>query len=164
MAAERHAQQQAERPRVVSPEGARDLANATIELMSQLADVLDTETGLVRDGRIGEALAHEPQKTDLAGRYMRALEVIKANAVALARFAPEDVNRLKVAHAQFTGIIESNHAVLATARAVSESIVRDLARDSGRTTQPQGYRPPGYGAPAAAARPSAGPIVVSRKL
>jgi hypothetical protein len=163
MAADRHAAT-AERPRVTSPEAARELAGATINLMSRLADVLDAETGLIRDGRIADALAHETQKTDLAGRYMRALETIKANAVALARFAPDDVTRLKAAHAQFCDIIEANHAVLATARAVSESIVRDLAKDAGRTAQPQGYRPPGYGAPAAASRPSAGPIVVSKKL
>ena len=36
-------------------------------------------------------------------------------------------DRLKDAHLAFQGLIETNQIVLATARAVSESIVRDLS-------------------------------------
>lgn len=119
----------------------------------------------MKDGRIGEALEREIRKTELAGAYMRGLETVKANAVALARFAPDDVQLLKDAHLAFGDLLQTNQAVLATARAVSETIVRDLAKDAGRTSQPQGYGSTGYGAVAPAPQPRAtGPIMVSKKL
>ncbi len=133
--------------------------------LGTLAHVIGEETQLMRDGAVSAALALEPRKTDLAGQYMRGLEIVKANAVALARFVPQDVQRLKGAHGEFGELLEQNQAVLATARAVSETIVRDLARDAGRAGQPQGYTAGGYGGAAPPSRPaSAGPIVISKKL
>ncbi len=155
----------AERTRVTSPGEARDLVDGIMGTLGTLAHVIGEETQLMRDGAVSAALALEPKKTDLAGQYMRGLEVVKANAVALARFAPDDVQRLKGAHSEFTGILETNQAVLATARAVSETIVRDLAKDAGRMAQPQGYGKSGYGAVGATPpRTAAGPIVISKKL
>jgi hypothetical protein len=154
-----------ERTRVTTPHEARDLVEGIMGTLGTLAHLIGEETQLMRDGSVGAALALEPRKTDLAGQYMRGLEILKANAVALARFAPDDVQRLKGAHSEFTGILETNQAVLATARAVSETIVRDLAKDAGRTAQPQGYGRTGYGSVAAAPpRVATGPIVISKKL
>jgi hypothetical protein len=155
----------AERPRITSLAEARDLVDAVVATLNSLAHVIGEETQLMRDGRIGDALDREPRKTELAGRYMRGLEVVKANAVALARFVPDEVQRLKGAHIAFGDLLDTNQAVLATARAVSETIVRDLAREAGRTTQAQGYTRGGYGAVAPAnQRASSGPIVVSKTL
>ena len=39
---------------------------------------------------------------------MRGLESVKANAIALARFAPEALERLKAAHAAFGRAVETN--------------------------------------------------------
>jgi hypothetical protein len=52
--------------------------------------------------------------------------------------------------------------VLATARAVSESIVKGIAEEMNRASAPQGYGPAGgYGA----GRPKSGtPLVLSRQL
>jgi hypothetical protein len=155
----------AERVRVTSAPEARDLVDGVMSTLGSLAHVIGEETQLMRDGAVNAALALEPKKTDLAGRYMRGLEILKANAVALARFAPEDVLKLKGAHAEFGEMLEANQAVLATARSVSETIVRDLAKDAGRSAQPQGYGKTGYGVVAAPApRAATGPIVVSKKL
>jgi hypothetical protein len=154
-----------ERIRITTAPEAQDLVDGVMSTLGTLAHVIGEETQLMREGQINAALSLEPRKTDLAGQYMRGLEIVKANAVALARFAPQDVQRLKGAHTEFTDILETNQAVLATARAVSETIVRDLAKESGRTAQPQGYGRTGYGSVSAPQqRQSAGPIVVSKKL
>jgi hypothetical protein len=153
------------RPRVVTAAEAEALVDSIAETLAALSQVIGEETQLMRDGAIADALACEPRKTALAGSYMRGLEVVKANAVALARFTPQGVQRLKAAHMAFGELIETNQMVLATARAVSETIVRDLAKESGKLAQPQGYGRTGYGAAAPMPTPrSAGPIVVSKRL
>lgn len=158
-------QAQPERVRITSAPEARELVDTIMSTLGSLAHVIGEETQLMRAGQIGAALDREARKTELAGNYMRGLEVLKANAVALARFVPDEVSRLKGAHQEFSELLETNQAVLATARAVSETIVRDLAKDSGRAPQAQGYARGGYGAVTQpVTRASTGPIVVSKTL
>ncbi len=155
-----------DRVRIDSPEEARRLAAGVLETLATLAQLIGEETQLMKDGKIRDALDREARKAELAGLYMRGLETVKANAIALARFAPDEVKRLKGAHLEFSDLLQTNQAVLATARAVSETIVRDLAKDAGRVNRPQGYAASGYGGavqPAPAPR-TAGPIVLSKTL
>lgn len=112
-----------ERPRVAGAADARALIEAVLEALGALSHLVGEETELVRAGRLPEAMQREPRKTELAGIYMRGVEQVKLNAVALARFAPELVKRLKDAHLAFQLLIETNQIVLATARAVSESVL-----------------------------------------
>ncbi len=153
----------AEKPRVTGLADATGLVDTVIDTLSALAHVVGEETALMKDGKYNEALSRETRKSELAGAYMKGLEAVKANAVALARFAPASVQRLKGAHAEFLELIETNHAVLATARAVSESIVRELARDATPQMKPQGYGP-GASAITSFQRASSGPIMVSKSL
>ena len=95
---------------------------------------------------------------------MQGLEVAKANAVALKRFHPDGVEMLRVAHRRFTAAVEANQAVLASAKTVSEGLIKSLAEEIGRAQMPAGY---GRQAPA----PSpygrgvrSGPLVLSRSL
>lgn len=152
------------RLRVTMPEEATALVDGVIESLTALAHVVGEETQLVRDGRLAEALERETRKSELAGAYMKGLEQVKANAVALARFSPEGITRLKAAHLEFQDLIETNQAVLATARAVSESIMRDLATQCGTQTRASGYGPTAAANMAAFRRPAAGPMVVSKRL
>lgn len=160
-----HGQTGHDRIRVTTAPEARELVETILTTLGSLAHVIGEETQLMRDGKIGAALDREARKTELAGHYMRGLEVLKTNAVALARFVPDEVTRLKDAHQEFSELLETNQAVLATARAVSETIVRELAKDSGRAPQAQGYARGSYGAVAQPiTRGSTGPIVVSKTL
>jgi hypothetical protein len=158
--------QQAPRPafhavRIATRADAEALAAGVLATMADLSALLEAETAHVRVGRLRDGLAHEARKSELAASYMQGLEAIKANAVALARFAPEALDRLKVAHRAFGGTVETNQTVLATARAVSETLVKGIAEEMNRQARPQAYAPPGYGA----ARTAAGePLVVSRRL
>ncbi|MET3891560.1 hypothetical protein ABIE41_002636 [Bosea sp. OAE506] len=153
-----------ERPRIATAPEARALVEGVLEALSALSHLVGEETELVRAGRLPEALTREPRKTELAGLYMRGVEQVKLNAVALARFVPDQVQRLKAAHLSFQSLIEINQIVLATARAVSESIVRDLAADANRPNKAAGYGPTATVGAGAFARPNAGPLVVSRRL
>ena len=151
-----------ERPRIADALGARALIEAVLEALGALSHLVGEETELVRAGRLPEAMSREPRKTELAGIYMRGVEQVKLNAVALARFVPEQVKRLKEAHIAFQSLIETNQIVLATARAVSESVIRDLAADANKPMRANGYGPAAAVGAGAFARPNAGPLVVSR--
>jgi hypothetical protein len=153
-----------ERPRIADALGARALIEAVLEALGALSHLVGEETELVRAGRLPEAMSREPRKTELAGIYMRGVEQVKLNAVALARFVPDQVKRLKEAHHAFQGLIETNQIVLATARAVSESVVRDLAADANRPMRANGYGPAATVGAGVFARPNSGPLVVSRRL
>src|SRR3954464_1450361 len=87
--------------RVTSRAGAEDLIGSVLSGMRELEATLGAETAQVRAGRIRDGLASEAKKGELAARYLRGLEAVKANAVALARFAPEAVDGLRAAHAGF---------------------------------------------------------------
>ena len=154
----------AETVRVVDRAGAAALAGVVLSVMGELETVLARETEHVRAGRLREGLAEDGLKADLSARYAKGVAALKANAVALARFAPAEVDGLKAAHRRFAAAVETNQLVLATARTVSESLMRNLSDSLKKSTTPQVYgsrRVPSYGNQGA---PRSAPLVLSRNL
>jgi phage terminase large subunit-like protein len=147
--------------RIAGRAEAEELVAGVLATMKDLEALLEAETAHVRVGRLREGLSQETRKSQLAASYMQGLETIKANAVALARFAPESLERLKSAHRTFAETVGTNQVVLATARAVSETLVKGIAEEMNRHARPQGYAPAGYGARRSA--PSE-PLVISKSL
>jgi hypothetical protein len=147
--------------RIAGRADAEQLVDGVLATMRDLEAVLQMETAHVRVGRLRDGLAQESRKSQLAASYMQGLEAIKANAIALARFAPEALERLKAAHKAFGEIVGTNQVVLATARAVSESLVKGIAEEMNRHARPQGYAPAGYGTRRSS--PSE-PLVISKSL
>jgi hypothetical protein len=146
--------------RVVTQADAAALIKDIRATMAALEKVLTIETEHVRVGRLNDGLSQEERKSELTTHYLQGLETLKANAVALARFAPQGLELLKKDHTAFAQVIATNQLVLATARAVSESLVKGIAEELGRGGQSQAYRPAG----APAARPTgATPLLVSKK-
>jgi hypothetical protein len=150
----------AEISRVTTPAEAEALVTGVLSAMRELAAALGDETAQVRVGRIRDGLAPEAHKRELVAAYLRGLEAVKANAVALGRFAPEGVDRLRAAHAGFGRAVDENRVVLATARAVAEALIKSLSDEITRASRPATYAP--------AAGPVRGgrvePLVVSRSL
>ena len=146
--------------RVLDRTGAAALVSEVVGTMSELQALLDDESAHVRAGRLRDGLAGQERKAALASAYLRGLEAVKANAIALARCAPEEVARLKSAHATFARALETNQAVLATARAVSESLLKGIAEEMS-PARSQGYG--GAGA-RSSTLPGGGPLVLSRSL
>lgn len=127
------------RVKVLNRDDAERLVGTVTATMTELETVLDDETLHLKAGRLRDGLAGERRKSELAGAYLRGLEACKSNAVALARFAPDQIESLKRAHTGFQRAVERNQTVIATARAVSESLVRGLADEMARNAQPQVY-------------------------
>lgn len=156
--------QRAEPLRIADRVTAEALVAGVLGNMAALEAVLAEEAAYVRDGRLQEGVAAAEPKAALAAAYMQGLEVAKANAVALKRFHPDGVEALRTAHRRFTAAVEANQTVLASAKTVSEGLIKTLAEDIGRAQLPSGY---GRQAPA----PSpygrgvrSGPLVLSRNL
>jgi lactam utilization protein B len=148
--------------RVLAQADAEELVASVLLTLGELEAVLESETGHLRAGRLHEGLSAEARKTELTSAYLRALEQVKANAIALARFAPEAIERLKRAHERFGRVVAVNQTVLATARAVSESLIKSVAEEMGRARQPSVYAPAGAQAPRA---PAVGaPLILSKSL
>jgi hypothetical protein len=149
-------------PTATTPAEARKLAETLMEVMSALLGVIERETELVRAGKLREAMAFEPQKTDLSRRYVNAVAQLKASQKYLAQTAPELLTTLHRHHDVFRAMLQINLTVLATAHAVSESIVRGVNTEIQRRNIPNTYT-------AAGRRAAPGPrhmtaLAVSRSL
>jgi hypothetical protein len=147
--------------RVASRAEAEALVDGTLATLAALEAVLAEETALIRVGKVAEALAGEERKGALAAGYFRALEAVKANAVALARFAPGASERLRAAHGAFGRTLEANRMVIATARAVAEGLIKTVSGELDRMSRPSTY---GRGLAAAAHPARSGPLVLSKTL
>ncbi len=105
--------------------------------------VIAAETALLRDGELLAALDLAERKAPAAAqRYQRALEDLKASAVAIGRFAPPSRRSCGSATSSSSIIMNLNMAVLGTAKTVSESIIRELATAVAQAPLAPGLRRP----------------------
>lgn len=147
---------------VATPTEAEILINHLFDVMDALLGTVEEETELVRAGRLAEAAALEPAKAELARLYIADTSRLRASQSYLAQTVPEMLDRLRRRHDQFRAILQINLTVLATAHAVSESIMRGVSNELARKATPQAY-----GASGRAATPGSGaqqPLTLSRVL
>ena len=85
---------------------------------------------------------------------------VEANAPLLKRHVPKLLVELRRRHEQFQATLQMNLAVLATAHAVSEGIIRGVAGELARKSAPRTYGMSGR--PSAA--PAAKPVALSRTM
>lgn len=152
----------APRPPVRTPQEARKLAEEMMDVMSKLLAVVDQETGLVRAGKVREAMMLEKQKSALTGRYVTAVETLRVAQAHLTRVAPDLLASLKRHHETFRAMLQINLTVLATAHAVSEGIVRGVNAEVQRRNMPNAYT--AAGERAAPSPRQVRPLAVSRSL
>jgi hypothetical protein len=141
---------------------ARKLAENLMEVMSALLGVIERETELVRAGKLREAMVFESNKADLSRRYVNAVEHLKASQQYLLQTAPELLTTLHRHHDVFRAMLQINLTVLATAHAVSESIVRGVNAEIQRRNIPNTYT--AAGRRAAPGPRHMTPLAVSRSL
>ena len=118
---------------------ARKLAEKLMDVMSTLLGVIERETELVRAGKLREAMALEPKKTELSRRYVNAVGQLKASQKYLSETAPELLTTLHRHHDMFRAMLQINLTVLATAHAVSEGIIRGVNVEMQKKSKPQTY-------------------------
>ncbi len=132
------------------------------ELFAGLSAILQKETALVRAGKVRSAAEIEPAKKDLAGKLYTAGERLKAHAKFIMQTVPARCKTLKSAQEELHTALQRNMAVLATAHAVSEGIVRRLSGQLAKKSAPQVY---GASGRTVAPNPKHGrPLAVSRTL
>ena len=141
---------------------ARKLAEDLMDVMSALLGVIERETELVRAGKLREAMAFEPKKAELSRRYASAVGHLKASQKYLTQQAPELLTTLHRHHDTFRALLQINLTVLATAHAVSESIVRGVNAEVQRRNIPNTYT--ASGRRAAPGPRHMTPLAVSRSL
>jgi hypothetical protein len=149
-------------PSASTPTDARKLAENLMDVMSALLGVIERETELVRAGKLREALEFEPQKSELSRRYVNAVGQLKASQKYLTQTAPELLNTLHRHHDTFRAMLQINLTVLATAHAVSESIVRGVNTEMQRRNIPNTYTSAGQRAAPGPRHMT--PLAVSRSL
>lgn len=126
-------------PVASTPAEARKLAENLMDVMSALLGVIERETELVRAGKIREAMASEAKKSELSRRYVGTVTYLKASHEYLAAAAPELLATLQRNHDVFRAMLQINLTVLATAHAVSESVVRGVNAEVQRRNIPNTY-------------------------
>jgi hypothetical protein len=141
-------------------------AEATIaqaaDLIAKLRGLIEQETALVHAGKVRDASALAPQKSELTAKLYVVGERLRANAKFLLRAVPAQAAALHGLQDAFRAVLQRNLIVLATAHAVSEGIVRRLSGDLARKAAPQVY---GASGRAVTPRPKDGkPLAVSKVL
>ena len=132
------------------------------QIMDSLLAAVEEETTLVRGGRVNEAAKLEAAKSELAGFYLAETERLKASKGFIQQNLPDALAALRQRHESFHALLQINLTVLATAHAVSESIVRSVSDEINRTQVPQTYG--ATGRPTAAKPRNRQPIAISRTL
>ena len=147
---------------IATPAEAQAIATHLNEVMDGLLKLVEHETGLVRDGKIGEASRLEATKAKLAQLYVADAMAIRANAPFLKTCNPALMRSLRERHDLFHSLLQINLTVLATAHAVAESVVRGVSTEITRKSAPQTYGASGRQA-APGPRQSL-PLAMSRNL
>ena len=161
---QRPQQRQATAPaaRPTTPPDVARLAKELMDVMSALLGVVERETELVRAGKVREAMALETQKAELSRRYLGCVTHMKASQPYLAKTVPELLTTLQRHHDTFRAMLQINLTVLATAHAVSESVIRGVNAEIQRRNIPNTYT--AAGRRAAPGPRNMTPLAVSRSL
>lgn len=147
---------------IKTPQEAATLISQFDQIMKALLETVERETELVRAGKLREAGELETVKTDLSREYQAGATWFKRNSDYLTRNLPDLLKALRRRHDEFQALLQINLTVLATAQAVSESILRGVSGEMARKQAPQTY---GASGKASAPGPRASqPLSVSREL
>jgi hypothetical protein len=140
---------------------ARDLVARTDATLRALIDAMNQETTLLRAGRHRDATALTAEKMRLAQDYVGLSRSIQRQLDRLRLEDPAGVSALKIGHEQLVTQMAENLKVIATARAVTEDLLTDVARQVGRGGAPTTY---GVTGTVGGSAPLTGGIAVNRSL
>jgi hypothetical protein len=149
-------------PKIETAAEAENLARHLLAAMDALIATIEEETALVRAGKLKDAAALEATKNELTRLYVADAAQVKANRDVLSREVPDLLAELHKQHDTFNALLQMNLTVLATAHAVSESLIRGAAAEVARKAAPQTYGMSGR--PTAPPKGAAPPVSVSRTL
>lgn len=129
----------AERLKAIDTLPAADLCGIAISTLDRLVTILNQETVLLRTGRLKEAGELTAEKTRLAQDYMGFARSVQRVLPRLKVEAPAMVEAMRVRHEQFATQMAENLRVIATARAVTEDLLTDVATAMSASQRPKTY-------------------------
>jgi hypothetical protein len=156
-------QSEAQKHRVTNAEEAKALLDLALTSLDALEPIIAEETALLKEGMTREALRLSIEKAQAAGAYTRTLEALKGNAIAIGRFAPDELALLRRRHDTFSELLAYNMTVLTTVRSVSEGIMREISTEVGAKANPSGYDTSGR-SPQRNVSQSSSPIAISKAV
>jgi hypothetical protein len=130
-------------PRPVgTPAEAEALIKHLLDVMETLLGMVADEIELVRTGKLAQADRLAQAKADMSRLYVADTKRIQANQTYLARAVPKSLADLRARHDAFRAILQMNLTVLASARVVSEGVMRGRSRELSRKSYPQPHGTP----------------------
>ncbi len=112
-----------------SSEEAEALCALLEERLDTIEAVICEESDHLAKARLADAFALHERKSLEAKSYERGLNIFLENSVALARFQPSGLERIKMRHGALQSTLEANLKTLQTLKTVSESLLRGVATD-----------------------------------
>ena len=125
-----------------------------IALTEELTAIISRENDLLAARRPQEMSALQPDKARLAAAYAQSIRHVAADRSSVAGAGDGLIDQLREITKTFEARALHQRALLDGARAASESVMRAVAEEAGKTGEP------GYGARRAA---SAAPLILDSK-
>lgn len=125
-----------------------------IALTEELTTIIVRENELLEARRPREISALQPDKARLAATYAQSIRHVAADRSSVAGAGDGLIDKLREITKTFEARAQRQRALLDGARAVSESVLKAVAEEAGKTNAP------GYGQPRAA---NAAPLVIDNK-
>ncbi len=142
---------------------ARELCAQAMRTLSELVKIMNSETLLLRAGKLHDAATLSADKTQLAQDYMGLARAVQRQAERVQREAPDAAAALKAGHEQLATQMAENLKVLATARNVTEDLLTDVATAMSARERPKTYGIGGTVQAPANGAPSLG-VAINRAL
>jgi len=108
-------------------DSARTFCGDLARTVDTLIEVLREETRLIKAARLSDAVEMSDRKSAISERYMQGHSVLRMSGGALGKLVPDEVGHLRERHQALEAAISQNLAVLATARTVSETLIRGVS-------------------------------------
>ena len=115
------------------------MVDRIVETVERLNAIMQQETQLIREAKLSEAGKLVDDKTTLAGLYQRELEAVRAAASVIGRLVPDRADKLRNRLAGLQETLSVNLAVVGTARAVAEDMMRTVADEVSKRERPAVY-------------------------
>lgn len=118
---------------------AGELCSRTTGTLDELVAIMNQETTLLRAGRMREAGALTADKTRLAQDYVTLARSVQRQIERLKREAPGEMEVLRNRHERLATQMADNLRVIATARALTEDLLTDVANTVGQAARTRTY-------------------------
>lgn len=118
---------------------AEALGLALEDILTKMSLVLEQETDLAKAGKLRDAVNLQPEKARLTEAYIKTAERFRANTKFFMAEIPGTVEKMQKLHEKFHAAVNRNMAALATATALSESLINEVIEAVQEHERPAGY-------------------------